>query len=175
MPSPPSPVYRGRDEMGARPAIAFVPRLLPAPQAAAYLGVEMLLLHYLDVRRVKIGAKRLYDRLSLDVVGDDDIENAKARLAADRAWGTAPETPEARPVLSLMGRTPILWPVRKAVFLRDGRVCQYCGDTDGPFALDHVFPASRGGPSTEDNLVVACVSCNGSKRDKTPEEWKGER
>ncbi len=56
---------------------------------------------------------------------------------------------------------------------RDGRVCAYCADTSGPFHLDHVFPWSRGGKHTTENLVVACQPCNSSKADMTPEEWGG--
>jgi hypothetical protein len=36
--------------------------------------------------------------------------------------------------------------------------------------LDHVFPRSRGGLSSWENLVAACKSCNRRKADRTPEE-----
>lgn len=49
--------------------------------------------------------------------------------------------------------------VRDAVFARDGHVCQECGATED-LALDHIYPWSRGGPDTEDNLRVLCRSCN---------------
>lgn len=64
---------------------------------------------------------------------------------------------------------------RKAVFERDGKKCVYCRTNDGPFHLDHVHPASRGGPSTYENLVVACRACNLDKRAQTVEEWRGVR
>lgn len=69
------------------------------------------------------------------------------------------------------GRETIPAHVRRAVFERDGDRCAYCGATDGPFHLDHVFPAIRGGHSGADNLVVACAPCNLSKGAQTPEEW----
>lgn len=50
----------------ARHAIAFVPRLLAAPEAAAYLGVSESMLRTLGIPRKTLGAKRLYDRLALD-------------------------------------------------------------------------------------------------------------
>jgi hypothetical protein len=62
--------------------------------------------------------------------------------------------------------------VRQAVFDRDGFVCTYCSDEEGPFDLDHVHPSSRGGLSTEANLTVACASCNRSKGASTLDEWK---
>ncbi|RDI30224.1 HNH endonuclease [Rhodococcus sp. AG1013] len=40
----------------------------------------------------------------------------------------------------------------------------------GARTVDHVFPRSRGGGDTYDNLVAACADCNGRKADRTPEE-----
>jgi 5-methylcytosine-specific restriction endonuclease McrA len=48
------------------------------------------------------------------------------------------------------------------VFLRDGFVCQYCGDADD-LTFDHVVPRSRGGKTTWDNIVTACGDCNLTK------------
>lgn len=62
--------------------------------------------------------------------------------------------------------------LRQQVFERDGYVCQYCGRPVAHPHCDHVFPLSRGGRSTLDNLVTACPACNCSKHDKTPEEWR---
>ena len=61
--------------------------------------------------------------------------------------------------------------LRWFVFSRDGMICCYCGDHNGPFEIDHIFPVSRGGASVPDNLCVACAPCNAGKRDRTPEEW----
>ena len=57
--------------MGARPSITFAPRLLPAPQAAAYLGVSETTLRGLNLPRRELGGKRLYDRLALDEFADN--------------------------------------------------------------------------------------------------------
>jgi 5-methylcytosine-specific restriction endonuclease McrA len=66
-----------------------------------------------------------------------------------------------------------LWKVpavnRREVFRRDGHVCQYCGSKHY-LTLDHVFPRSRGGTHTWDNVVTACSACNQFKSDRTPEE-----
>lgn len=61
--------------------------------------------------------------------------------------------------------------IANAVKQRDGECCAYCGDTGGPFDLDHIVPWSRGGLHTLENLTVACASCNRSKGARTPEEW----
>lgn len=71
------------------------------------------------------------------------------------------------------GRQPIPAGVRKLVFERDGNVCAYCGDRNGPFHLDHIFPVSRGGTNDPENLTPACVPCNMSKRALTILEWIG--
>lgn len=67
-------------------------------------------------------------------------------------------------------RSAIPASVREEVWQRDGEVCRYCCSDVGPFHLDHVFPWSRGGGHTVENLVVACASCNLSKSDKTLDE-----
>ena len=46
--------------------ITFAPRLLPAPDAAAYLGVSATKLRDLPIPRKMLDGKRLYDRLDLD-------------------------------------------------------------------------------------------------------------
>lgn len=49
-----------------KPVPQFAPRLLPAPEAAHYLGISQSMLRTLDIPRRQLGAKRLYDRLDLD-------------------------------------------------------------------------------------------------------------
>ena len=53
---------------------------------------------------------------------------------------------------------------RRAIFLRDGHRCQYCGDLAEN--IDHVVPRSRGGTHTWDNVVAACRPCNARKEDR---------
>ena len=57
---------------------------------------------------------------------------------------------------------------------RDGFRCQYCGSTpqDGVrLHVDHITPLCEGGAGTDDNLITACSTCNGTKGGKplTPE------
>lgn len=56
--------------------------------------------------------------------------------------------------------------VRAAVLNRDNHRCRYCGSTEGPFHMDHVYPESKGGETSARNLVTACRRCNVSKHDK---------
>lgn len=53
-----------------RADISFAPRLLPTPQAAAYLGVSETKLRSLAIPRKVLDGKRLYDRLELDAYAD---------------------------------------------------------------------------------------------------------
>lgn len=53
---------------------------------------------------------------------------------------------------------------RKAVFARDGHVCQYCGAPAEN--IDHVIPRSKGGTHTWENVVAACRPCNMRKEDR---------
>lgn len=55
---------------------------------------------------------------------------------------------------------------RRNIMLRDRFCCQYCG-TRTNLTLDHVKPVSKGGKFTWDNMVTACMSCNGKKGDNS--------
>lgn len=63
-------------------------------------------------------------------------------------------------------REPIDDKLRQRVLKRDGYRCRYCGSTKKPFHLDHVYPVSKGGETTYDNLVTSCQNCNLGKHDK---------
>lgn len=57
---------------------------------------------------------------------------------------------------------------RGNIYLRDSNRCQYCGRkfTSAELSLDHVTPISRGGKSTWENVVCACLPCNVKKGNK---------
>lgn len=61
---------------------------------------------------------------------------------------------------------------RRNLFARDGHNCQYCGKNlpTQQLSLDHVIPRSRGGKTTWENVVSACVDCNTRKGSRTPSE-----
>ncbi len=61
---------------------------------------------------------------------------------------------------------------RRNVFARDGNECQYCGQhfPMSELSLDHVVPRSRGGVTSWENIVCACVACNVRKGGRTPQE-----
>ena len=59
---------------------------------------------------------------------------------------------------------------KKNILIRDNYTCQYCGKVCEDLTLDHVFPKSRGGATSWENIVAACSHCNQYKADRTPEE-----
>ena len=54
---------------------------------------------------------------------------------------------------------------RRNVLARDDHRCQYCGRhfPSQQLSIDHVIPRSRGGITSWENLVCACVACNVKK------------
>jgi 5-methylcytosine-specific restriction endonuclease McrA len=61
---------------------------------------------------------------------------------------------------------------RRNLFARDGSHCQYCGKTfpTSELSIDHVTPSCRGGETTWENVVCACIRCNVRKGGRTPTE-----
>ena len=58
---------------------------------------------------------------------------------------------------------------RRNLFFRDRFRCQYCGlKSDArELTIDHVIPRVRGGTSTWENCVIACIACNRRKSHRT--------
>jgi len=59
---------------------------------------------------------------------------------------------------------------RMAIVIRDRCSCQYCGRklALNEVTFDHVIPRAAGGGGGFDNLLVACVACNGTKGCSAP-------
>jgi 5-methylcytosine-specific restriction endonuclease McrA len=58
---------------------------------------------------------------------------------------------------------------RRTLYKRDSYTCQYCGKQPGSeeLTVEHIQPKSRGGLTTWENCVAACVECNHRKGSKT--------
>lgn len=59
---------------------------------------------------------------------------------------------------------------KRNVLVRDQFTCSYCNRRDGKMTIDHIIPLSRGGPSSFENCVACCRSCNARKGNLTPNE-----
>lgn len=71
--------------------------------------------------------------------------------------------------MKLRERGKVASGLRFVVFMRDEFRCRYCGrsvDDGAILHADHVIPESKGGPTTMENLVTACMDCNLGKSDK---------
>lgn len=55
-------------------------------------------------------------------------------------------------------------------------VCHYCGVRCPPreLTMDHVLPIIRGGKSTRNNCVPACMNCNQEKRHLSSTQWQSQ-
>jgi len=108
-----------------------------------------------------------------------DVSKAKDRFGEMmiRSTSLAIEVPEVilLTVYEGMGERSVVFS-RRNIFKRDRYCCQYCGkQCRGDVAMeelsiDHVLPKSRGGKSSWENCVLACMVCNARKANKTPEE-----
>jgi 5-methylcytosine-specific restriction endonuclease McrA len=119
-------------------------------------------------------AERWIDALSLVITGKaTPIEHYPDVVRSAYATFRLPAVVVMRrQVRTLRHRRIFAAPSRRAVFIRDGFACQYCGArlslTTG--TRDHVVPRSRGGSDTLANVVAACRTCNARKDARTPHE-----
>lgn len=56
----------------------------------------------------------------------------------------------------------------KAILKAYGSRCAYCGRRSSRLTQDHVIPLVKGGGTTPDNIVPACLSCNIRKHTGSP-------
>lgn len=61
---------------------------------------------------------------------------------------------------------------RQNILARDRWRCQYCGQrfSTRDLTFDHLYPKSRGGKTTWENIVACCRPCNTEKGNRTPKE-----
>lgn len=63
--------------------------------------------------------------------------------------------------------------LKNIVRLRAKNCCEYCLSQEQfatqRFSIEHIFPISKGGKTTLDNLALACQGCNNYKYNKTDE------
>lgn len=100
-------------------------------------------------------------RILAELIDAGKIYIEDGRLVA--AWSPTALATDDRPAIPKF--------LAETVRLRDGNLCAYCGDTLGPFEIDHIIPWALGGGHDPENLTVACRSCNRSKGSKPLEVW----
>lgn len=69
-----------------------------------------------------------------------------------------------------MSRARISNRLKQQVSDRANDCCEYCKSqrkfSPSSFEIEHIIPVSRGGPSTSENLALACAQCNSHKSNK---------
>jgi 5-methylcytosine-specific restriction endonuclease McrA len=160
--------------------------MVSVPTATGALGTPVLVLnrcwipvHVTSARRalclVYQGAARVVAPDTLQVLGFDE-------------WVGLPDPPCAFWIRSVRFLVPVPEVIhladydripsyeapftRRNLYQRDDYTCQYCGIrlTADRLSIDHVRPRSKGGKTSWDNCVLACVRCNTRKADRTPKE-----
>jgi 5-methylcytosine-specific restriction endonuclease McrA len=130
-------------------------------RAAQYFSSEGPLRYMLGDRSLNDGAHG--DLLRVEEPHVDWIQAVNFRLQAPRVIRLLEFDRSPRQTLRFN---------RRNLFARDGHNCQYCGKNfpTQQLSLDHVVPRSRGGKTTWENVVSACVDCNTRKGSRTPTE-----
>jgi len=98
------------------------------------------------------------------------VEAAQAKLRAERI---AFDLPLVIRLIAYVKVPRLSLPLtRRTVLARDMYTCQYCGRQPGKanLTVDHVVPRSRGGTTSWENVVAACIICNQRKGDRVPQE-----
>ncbi|MBB4207234.1 helix-turn-helix transcriptional regulator [Roseinatronobacter bogoriensis] len=73
--------------MTIRATLSYPPRLLPAPEAAAYLGVSASTLRTLPIQRRLLGGRKLYDRIDLEAYASSLPTESTGENTCDTAFG----------------------------------------------------------------------------------------
>ena len=135
----------------------------------------LLIKGFAEVINVEEGHYRSYDFQDWQDVSE--LKLAFGELGADEDWINAVNfSIEVPRVIRLLryDRVPqhVVKFNRRNIFLRDHNRCQYCRRrfSSAELSLDHVVPRSRGGRTTWDNIVSACLKCNVGKGGRTPRE-----
>ena len=135
----------------------------------------LLIKGFAEVINVEEGHYRSYDFQDWQDVSE--LKLAFGERGADEDWINAVNfSIEVPRVIRLLryDRVPqhVVKFNRRNIFLRDHNRCQYCRRrfSAAELSLDHVVPRSRGGRTTWDNIVSACLKCNVGKGGRTPRE-----
>jgi len=146
------------------------------------LNRSWVAVHVVGIRRavslVYRGLARVVNPVDFSTYDFDSWRDAsgRAKIDADRCIHTVSFRlliPEVIQLCLFNGRvTQKVKFSRRNIFERDGYTCQYCARRlpTPKLTLDHIVPRSRGGHSTWENIVVACIGCNDRKANRLPAE-----
>lgn len=116
------------------------------------------------------------DLVSLTVGALDYAQRSKIRELCERKLQVFLQQRGLDAWASRMIETdPVPPALRYQALMRSGGRCALCGATKDETTLhvDHIFPRSKGGKNTLDNLQVLCASCNEAKGNRDATDLRG--
>lgn len=69
-------------------------------------------------------------------------------------------------------RTHVTTATRKRILARDGHQCAQCGNTQGPFDIDHINNQRGPNYDHDENLQVLCAQCHKAKTARESGAWR---
>ena len=111
---------------------------------------------------------RIYERKT-EVFREEQILNLIDRV--NNKYGAFFQDREIWDSICRVERGRVSNKLRFYIYKRDGYRCRICGRSQrsGYLEVDHIYPVSKGGKSTADNLQTLCHECNVRKGNKT--DW----
>ena len=133
---------------------------------SAFLNRRVLVLNQSYEPIMVIGAKRAVILILSEKV--DALENYRELIHSAYLTLPLPSVIKLKHYARIRRKDIVL--SRKNILKRDNHTCQYCGIRSVPMTIDHIIPRQGGGEDSWYNLVAACVKCNVSKGNRTPNE-----
>lgn len=96
-----------------------------------------------------------------DEFSEEEIEEIISKINQKR--GDFYLLPEIWDSICKVERAKVSNKMRFAIYERDHHRCRICGRHTDDLEIDHIFPVSKGGKSTYDNLQTLCHRCNSEK------------
>lgn len=126
----------------------FVQRSLKMPQTTFSIFVQLWLTNINGVRLSSKAAR----------FGVAEIEELMRRLNEKK--GDFYLNDDVWQALCRVERGKVSNKMRFAVYARDNHRCRKCGRATNDLEVDHIFPISKGGKSSFENLQTLCRRCN---------------
>ncbi len=133
----------------------------------------------LDVRERKLAYERRSERLEYHRDYKHRPENQESLSAYHKAHRSRPDI-KVRRMVSVRNRRALLrrgasgihtvQDIRQQYERQKGK-CYWCSEKLVKYHVDHIIPLSRGGSNWPDNIVIACPTCNLSRKNKLPHEF----
>lgn len=133
------------------------------------LNSRVLLLNFSYEPLGTIGVARAVCLVIRDAVFVEEYDAARVLHSPSKTY-PVPSVIRLRAFINVHRRRRESGAKRLRILIRDDFTCQYCGIRQAAkdLTLDHITPRARGGDSSPENLVAACMGCNQRKADRTP-------